>query len=100
MLQQIKDLVRETHVQEALRSAGTRAEATRVLIDAGARKGCHFVAREVAQVLDAVMGTGPQELSHEEATLVAGALRNTGGGGGGGPAPSTTRMFPECIPYP
>jgi hypothetical protein len=99
MIQQLKDLVRETHIQQALQSAATQADAIGMLMRAGAERGLKFSSEGIAQALRALLSVEQENLSEEELLAVSGGLRCNMSGGIGSPS-TNTRMFPECIPYP
>lgn len=99
MIHQLKELVRETHVQQALQSAATQADAIGVLMRAGADKGLKFTSEGIAQALRTLFGVAQESLSEEELLAVSGGLRCNMSAVGGPPG-SNTRMIPDCITYP
>ena len=79
--QQLKDLVRDTHVRQALQSAQTQADTINLLVRDGASRGLAFTVENVTKALASLTTSKRDELSEDELLAVSGGLRcNTSGG--------------------
>lgn len=93
MIHQLKDLVRDTHVQQALQSAKTQADTINLLVRVGAERGLAFTAENVTKALASLTTAKRYELSEEELLAVSGGLRCNLSGGFPPPKPITMTMF-------
>jgi DNA-binding transcriptional regulator LsrR (DeoR family) len=70
MLQQIKELLTNTQLQQQIKEAATLAEAVQLIMAAGAEKGYNFAKESVSQFLAGQMLT--TELTEQDLLAVAG----------------------------
>jgi hypothetical protein len=71
MLQTLKELLQNAQVQQQLKTAVSQAEVIRLLIAAGAEKGCNFTVESISQLLSE-LNASSNELSEEELLGVSG----------------------------
>ena len=99
MLSQLKELVRDPHLQQTLRSAASQADALRLLTSAAAQEGWQFTTEAVADTLMALSAGQPQALSEEELLAVSGGQKCCESGGMKGSALSTDKICTATTPW-
>src|SRR5688572_21390712 len=78
MLNQIKDLLQNEQLRDALRAARDKAEAVSLLLTTSAAKGHHFTVDGMSRLLADLTPADPMELSEGELLNVSGGLRAQG----------------------
>lgn len=76
MIQNIKELLKNTQLQQQVKEAANLAEAIKLIATVGVQKGYSFTQENVAQVVNTLM-LEEHELSEEDLLAVAGGLRNS-----------------------
>lgn len=76
MIQNIKELLQNTQLQQQVKEAANLAEAIKLITAAGAEKGYSFTQESVAQVVSGQI-LEEHELSEADLLLVAGGLLNS-----------------------
>ncbi len=76
MIENIKELLQNTQVQQQVRAADNLAEAIKVITTAGAQKGYLLTQQRIAQVVSELM-LEKQELLETDLLKVAGAFGYT-----------------------
>ncbi|OUL21138.1 Nif11-like leader peptide family natural product precursor [Nostoc sp. RF31YmG] len=73
MIQNIKELLQNTQLQQQIKEAANLAEAIKLITTAGAQKGHAFSQESVAQVVGGLM-LESHELTESDLLMVAGGL--------------------------
>ncbi|OUL35954.1 Nif11-like leader peptide family natural product precursor [Nostoc sp. 106C] len=85
MIQNIKELLQNTQLQQQIKEAANFAEAVKLITTAGAQKGYSFSQENIAQAASGLM-LEEREISEADLLAVAGGLR----------ASSITRSILSC----
>jgi predicted ribosomally synthesized peptide with nif11-like leader len=74
MIQNIKELLQNTQLQQQVKASTNLAEAIKLITTAGVQKGYSFTQENVAQVVSSLM-LGECELSEDDLLAVAGGAK-------------------------
>jgi hypothetical protein len=75
MIQNIKELLQNTQLQQQVKASANLAEAIKLITTAGVQKGYSFTQENVAQVVNKLM-LEEHELSESDLLIVAGGLQS------------------------
>lgn len=74
MIQSIKELLQNVHLQQQIKETANLAEAIKLITTAGAQKGYSFTQESVAQVVSGLM-LEESALTESDLLMVAGGLQ-------------------------